>query len=119
MGGRFADFFANRQLSLILRWTSPGKEMTFQTFHLQHWDFFFLFAFLFGLYSIHRLTGVKEVGEVKEKIVVRELISEVRREIANLSTAEGLRQMVTFPFAIVQSAMKDLSVKKDHESTSQ
>lgn len=106
IGGRFADFFSNRQLSLALKWTSPGKELTFQTFHLQHWDFFFLFAFLFGLYSIHRLTRVREVGEVEEKIVVSELISEVRNEIRNLSTASGIRQMVSFPLSIVKGAME-------------
>jgi len=106
LGGRFADFFADRQLSLMLKWTSPGRELTFQTFNFQHWDFFFLFAFLFGLYSIHRLTRVKEVGEVEEKIVVSELISEVRNEIRNLSTANGIRQMVSFPLSIVKGAME-------------
>jgi len=106
LGGRFADFFADRQLSLMLKWTSPGKELTFQTLSFQHWDFFFLFAFLFGLYSIHRLTRVKEAGEVAEKIVVSELISEVRSEIRNLSTAGGLRQMAMFPYALVKGAIK-------------
>jgi MFS family permease len=115
IGGKFADFFAKRQLSLMLKWTSPERELAFQTFHLQHWDFFFFFAFLFGLYSIHRLTRVKEVGEVKEKVVVRQLIAEVRREIVNLSTAEGIRQMVTFPFAIVRTTLHDMGMKKDHE----
>ncbi len=106
LGGKFADFFANRELSLILKWTSPGKALTFQTINFQHWDFFFLFAFLLGLYSIHRLTRVKEVGEVEEKIVVSELISEVRNEIRNLSTANGIRQVVAFPFSVVRSTIK-------------
>ena len=113
IGGKFADFFATRQLSLMLKWTSPGKMLTIQTINFQHWDFFFLFAFLFGLYSIHRLTRVKELGEVEEKIVVSELISEVRRDVANLSTAAGLRQLLTFPFAILRTTLEDIKAKKD------
>ncbi len=101
LGGRFADFFADRQLSLMFKWTSPGRELAFDTLHFQHWDFFFLFAFLIGLYCIHRLTRVKEIGEVEEEIVVRELITQVRRDMRNLSTVGGLRQMVNFPISIV------------------
>jgi len=59
-------------------------------------------AFLLGLVSISRLTKVKETGEIEEKIVLRELIYEVRRDMRSLSTAGGLRQMVTFPFSILR-----------------
>ncbi len=103
LGGRFVDFFAGRQLSWTLKWTSPGRERTFQALNFQHWDFFFFLAFLIGLYSIHRLTVVKEVGEVEEKIVAHELISEVRRNMKNFSTAAGLRQMVSFPFSVLRN----------------
>jgi MFS family permease len=102
LGGKFADFFAERKLSLMFKWTSPGRELAFQTLHFQHWDFFFLFAVLIGLYCIHRLTRVKEIGEVDEEIVVRELITQVRRNMRNLSTVGGLRQMVNFPISVIQ-----------------
>ena len=78
------------------------RELAFQTLSFQHWDFFFFFAFIIGLYSIHRLTMVKEVGEIEERIVVNELISEVRREMRNFSTVGGLRQTVIFPFSIIK-----------------
>ncbi|PIS26917.1 MAG: MFS transporter [bacterium (Candidatus Stahlbacteria) CG08_land_8_20_14_0_20_40_26] len=106
LGGKFADFFAGRELSWVLKWTSPGGGLTFQTLNLQQWDFFFVFAFLIGLYSIHRLAMVKEVGEVKEKIVLQELVSEIRKEMRNLSTAGGLRQVIQFPFYIVKTTFK-------------
>ena len=118
LGGRFVDFFADRQLSLMFKWTSPGRELTFQTLHFQHWDFFFLFAFLIGLYCIHRLTRVKEIGEVEEEIVVRELITQVRRDMRNLSTVGGLRQMVNFPISIVYfplSILNRLKLGKNSE----
>ncbi|MDO9576217.1 MAG: MFS transporter [bacterium] len=106
LGGKFADFFAGRGLSWVLKWTSPGGGLTFQTLNFRQWDFLFFFAFLIGLYSIHRLAMVKEVGEVKEKVVVQELISEIRKEMRNLSTAGGLRQVIQFPFYIVRNTFK-------------
>lgn len=116
LGGTFADFFADRQLSLMFKWTSPGRELAFQTLNFQHWDFFFLFAFLIGLYCIHRLTKVREIGEVEEEIVVRELITQVRRDMRNLSTVGGLRQMVNFPISVMHvplSVLKHLKMGRN------
>jgi MFS family permease len=115
LGGTFADFFAERQLSLVFNWTSPGRELAFQTLNFQHWDFFFLFAFLIGLYCIHRLTRIQEIGEVEEEIVIRELITQVSRNMRNLSTVGGLRQMVNFPVSVVHfplSVVKRLKLGK-------
>jgi len=105
LGGKFADFFAGRELSWTLKYTSPVRELTLPTLNLQQWDFFFFLAFLIGLYSIHRLAMVKEVGEVEEKIVVQELISEVRRRMLDVSPVGGLRQMVNFPFSVAKRAL--------------
>jgi len=102
LGGKFADFFAARELEWTLKYTSPLKELTLPTLSLQQWDFFFFFAFVIGLYSLHRLAMVKETGEVEEKIVINELFTEVRSQVRILSSIEGLRQMVTFPFSIVK-----------------
>ncbi|MCK4322648.1 MFS transporter, partial [candidate division WOR-3 bacterium] len=99
---KFADFFAGCELDWTLRWRSSGGELAIPTLNFQQWDFFFFLAFLIGLYSIHRLAMVKEVGEVKEKIVIRELLSEVKRPIRNFSTAGGLRRMTQLPFSVVK-----------------
>jgi hypothetical protein len=82
---------------------------------LQQWDFFFAFAFIIGLYSLHRLAMVKEIGEVEERIVVNELVEEVRDQVRILSSVEGLRQMVSFPFSIV----KGLTGKKEVNNNGQ
>lgn len=108
LGGKFADFFAGRQLEWTLKYTGPVKEFSLPTLSLQQWDFFFFFAFIIGLYSLHRLAMVKEVGEVEEKIVAQELVAEVASQVRTLSSIEGLRQMVSFPFSIV----RDLTRKK-------
>lgn len=97
IGGLFAEFFASQELSLILRWTRGVTEFQMDTLSLKHWDFFFLFAAIIGLYSIHRLTLVAEEGEVQEREVLRELALEARRSIRNLSTVGGLRAGSLFP----------------------
>jgi MFS family permease len=50
-----------------------------------HWEVFFLVAVILGVFSLHRLTKVKEDGEVKRSIVVKELVSEMRNEVKNIS----------------------------------
>jgi len=97
IGGMFVDTFKATELSLTLNWKSPGAVFAIQTLDFQYWDFFFVFAFLIGIYSIHRLAYIKEAGEVEDRIVVRELIAQVSREMRNLSTAGGLRYMLRFP----------------------
>ncbi len=106
LGGTFADFFVGRELSWTLKWIGPGRELAVQTLNFRQWDFFFFLAFLIGLYSIHRLALVREEGEVKEEIVVRELIAEVKRPLRNFSTAGGLRHMLHFPFSIVRTTVE-------------
>jgi MFS family permease len=97
LGGMFVDSFRATQLSLTLTWNSPGTSFAIQTLDFQYWDFFFFFAFVLGIYSIHRLAYVHEAGEVEERLVVRELIAQVSREMRNLSTVGGLRYMLRFP----------------------
>ncbi len=45
---------------------------------------------------------MKVKGEVEEEIIVHELITQVRRNMRNLSTVGGLRQMVNFPISVIQ-----------------
>jgi MFS family permease len=103
LGGKFADFFAGRELAWTLNYKSPTGEFSLATLNLQQWDFFFAFAFLIGLYAIHRLAMVKEAGEVEEKIVAQELFNEVRTQVRILSSVEGVRQMIGFPMTIVKN----------------
>lgn len=108
LGGKFADFFAGRELAWNLNYKSPTGEFSLATLNLQQWDFFFALAFLIGLYAIHRLAMVKETGEVEEKIVAQELFNEVRTQVRILSSVEGLRQMVSFPISVVRHITKGI-----------
>jgi len=103
LGGKFADFFSGRELAWTLKYTSPTREFALPTLNLQQWDFFFALAFLLGLYALHRLAMIREEGEVEEKIVAQELFTEVRTQARILSSVEGVRQMVSFPFSVVRN----------------
>lgn len=105
IGGLFADDFAARELSLIVRWTSGPEALEFITLRLRHWDFFFMLACLFGLYSLHRLSLVEEEGHVDDRAVMQEILTEARRTVTTLSSVSGLRQLTSFPFGkIVEAA---------------
>ncbi len=100
IGGKFADFFAFRNLSILLQWTGPVERFTLQTLSFQHWDFFFVFAFLAGFYALHRLSMVKEEGEVDDKIVRAEFIASVKKPLRSLSSGAGLFQLLSYPFTL-------------------
>lgn len=100
LGGLVADDLAARQLSVMVQWSNPGGRFDLLSVTLRHWDFFFLGAFLVGLYALHRLSLVREEGEVEERIVVRELVLEARRSIRSLSSVAGLRVGTMFPFGL-------------------
>ena len=107
-GGLFADFFAQRELALVVQWFSPEQSATVPVLILRHWGFFFVFASLVGLFSLSLLRRVREEGEVKERVVVQELLLEARRNIRNLSSVAGLRAMATFPFTLLRRRSGDL-----------
>jgi len=116
LGGKFADFFAGRELAWTLKYTTPTRQFVLPTLNLQQWDFFFALAFLIGLYSLHRLAMIEEVGEVEEKVVVNELFAEVRSQARILSSVEGLRQMVSCPFSVVRNLAVKVTGNKNTRS---
>jgi MFS family permease len=99
IGGLCADFFSTRELAWNLEWKSPDGNFAFQTLDLQQWDFFFVFAFIIGLFALYRLSYIKENGEVKKKVIMKEIMGELRRELRSGSALAGVRTMVFFPFS--------------------
>ncbi|MCX9010413.1 MAG: MFS transporter [Candidatus Methanoperedens sp.] len=109
LGGIFADFFTKRQFSWTMTWTGPENEVAFQVFNLHEWGFFFFFAFLIGLYAIHRLTKVKEPGEVEERVIIYEFIYEVGRSIkAIIMIRNRLRYTSQFALLVVRNSFRRL-----------
>lgn len=99
IGGLFADFFARRQLNWNLEWDSPAGDRVIHTLSLQSWDFFFVTAFIFGIFALSRLSIIEEQGESKRRVVMGELVTEIGREAKSLSSVAGLRSIVYLPFS--------------------
>jgi len=89
IGGRFIDFFAQYEFSWSLRSIGSGNGRIIQIMNFQHLDFFFFFSFLIGLYSIYRLTLVKEAGEAEIMV----LLSKLRLEIED--TLKGVARFIS------------------------
>jgi hypothetical protein len=102
VGGLTADFFLDRKLSLIARWENPISEQDITTLSLEQWDFFFIFAVIVGLFSLHRLSFVQEKGDVGERIVIESLINGALHSVRNLSSIAGLRGLTDFPMDVLR-----------------
>jgi MFS family permease len=103
IGGLCADFFAARQLTLAFTWTdSRVGDMTVQVLNFHAWTFFFGFACLVGMYSLHRLSFVQEIGRTNTPLLVRDLLLEARRSIRSVSSAAGLLRVVLPPSWLVR-----------------
>lgn len=116
LGGKFADFFSVRELIWTLNYKSPGGVYDLPTLSLQGWDFFFFLSSIIGLYSMHRLAMIQEEGQVDEKIVMRELLGQVRTQVRTMTSIEGIRQMVSFPFALLINLKEVVTSNNNNES---
>jgi MFS family permease len=97
LGGSVAAFFERRQLSLNLEWRAPDGTLDLIALTIGWWQFFFVGAALLGLYSLHRLSLVREEGEVPRREMVQHVLNVARRGVRNASTVAGLRAAVAFP----------------------
>ncbi len=102
VGGQLVDVFARWDLAWTVKWSSPHAQLAFNTLHFQHWDFLFAGAFLLGLYGLHRLALVKEVGEVGDDIVLNALLTEMRSKSLHVLSFVGMQRIVTLPMAWVR-----------------
>ncbi len=75
IGGSLADFFADKELFFTLNWQSNISEFDLYVFGMRHWDFFFFFASVLATLSLILLRGVREEGDVEEKVVLSNFLS--------------------------------------------
>ena len=114
LGGLAADFFEHQQLSMRLSYEHllrPDWAMTLPAFELRGLDFLFVIAFFAGLYALHRLLAVQEVGEAGRRAVVLQLYREARRGLRDVSNIEGLRMLTYFPYAVLSGVVGRLRGK--------
>ncbi|MEK9213041.1 MFS transporter [Sphingomonas sp. 2378] len=110
-GGLLAQFFAARQFELVARWSSPNGVFTLPIV-LTAWDFYFLLAGLIGLYAVHRLSLVRETGEIERREMVGQVLNETRRSIRNISSVAGLRAATDLPAALLRDARLRIRLKR-------
>ncbi len=99
IGGTIADFFSVRELSLSFNWSDPTRTISMYALNFKALDFLFLLSFMVGLYAIHRLSSVKEEGEVNEKFVLEQLKEGVTQPFKHMSSVSGMRRMATMPIS--------------------
>ncbi|MBT1703324.1 MFS transporter [Chryseosolibacter indicus] len=81
IGGRLADYFMNRSLTLNVEWESPSTQKVFHLISLHEWNFLFLIGALLALIALELLVHVKEVGEVEKELVVRIMRSSIKSNL--------------------------------------
>ncbi|MFX0018955.1 MAG: MFS transporter [Promethearchaeota archaeon] len=112
IGGILADFFKYSEFSWSLNWTSQNGTVSFQILNLQGIDFFFIIAFFIGLLSIHRLSLIAEEGEVNNKIILSQLILEIRKNMKILYHLGKPQEPIIIPLSIFLSKLKRNLKKK-------
>jgi MFS family permease len=114
VGGLTADLFASKHLTLILRWQSELTATEFSAMDFSYWDFFFMFAALIGLYSLHRLSLVREEGEIDDRSILDHIRQTTWQTLRNLSSIAGLRAGTEYPMDSLITEEEDESALK-HE----
>jgi len=108
LAGFLSDNLQQEQLKIDFVWHSKAintDRFNFSALDFQGTDFLFVFAFVVGLYAIHRLLAVVEQGEVEERVVITELYQETRHALRSVANVAGIRHMTYFPYAIVVGAL--------------
>jgi MFS family permease len=103
IGGMLADFFARRQLELVVRWTGPDGTLALPI-TITHWDFYFLLSGIIGLFAIHRLSLVAEEGEIEAREMAAHVAGHAWRSVRNISTVAGLRGATELPAMLLRDA---------------
>jgi hypothetical protein len=97
VGGALAQWFSERQLSLLVRWVSPMDTSEVSVLSFAHWEFLFAISALLGLYVMHAVSRIREGAEVSERQVIQEMGLEALRTVNHLSSIGGVLGSV-FPF---------------------
>ena len=102
LGGRFADFFSVRQLSISFTWVDPTHSIQLPALSLTGFDFLFGVTFLVGILTLYILATVREQGEVGREVMLDALMAPMRQVARPMSTTPGLSFLTQFPFGYLR-----------------
>lgn len=104
LAGLAADWFAAQEMSVSFRWRVVDVgEFSAIALDLRGLDFLFVFGGVLGFYALHRLTLVREVGEVHERVVLEHLYGQVRAFTRHASNLGGMRYFTYFPYWVLRA----------------
>ncbi len=117
LGGLLADLIGNHTLEFALTWYGTNGEVILflPAYRISGLDFVFILSAMIGIYSLHRLAYVREVGEVEERIVLDAIIAETRRNVRTLTTVDGLRQTFQLPLTDLRRRTRRARIKKQNQ----
>ena len=115
IGGLLAEFFSQRKLELVVRWSNPRGVFSLPL-TLTHWDFYFLLAGLIGIYAIHRLSLVAEHGEIERREMFTQMLTQTLRNIRNISSVAGLRAATDLPGSLLRDSRIRSRLRRAHAS---
>ncbi len=102
IGGKFADYFAVRELSLDFTWVDPGGITEFSAINLTGFDFLFGIAFLLGILTLNILFSVREQGEVSRDEALDALFQPGQQFSRPMSSVPGLSFLTQFPYGFMK-----------------
>ena len=103
VGGKFADYFSVRELSLTFGWADPTSLHQFPAISLTGFDFLFAMAFIVGLIALNTLRGVREEGAAEQEEVLEELRAQSQEVGRVLGAVPGLRYVAQFPYSYMRN----------------
>ncbi|MFH1321273.1 MAG: MFS transporter [Bacteroidota bacterium] len=112
-GGIFGDIFAKVQLDIPLILLIKEAKYLLPIINFHGLDFLFLITFLVGIYAIHRLSLVKEEGEVDSEDVIDGLTESIILPLKSINVVAGMQRIAIMPI----SGMLHLFSKEKHKNT--
>jgi hypothetical protein len=97
-GGALAEWFAARELSLVVHWSAPNQVTGFVALQFRHWEFLFGISFALGLYVLHALSRVQEGDHGSERGVLRDFFLEAGRTFEQMASTAATSIAAAFPF---------------------
>ena len=104
VGGRLADFFSVRELSLNFSWIDPTGTTSLPAIHLTGFDFLFAIAFIIGLITLNTLHTFREEGEVSREVALDELYTHSQAMSRSVSTVPGMGFVAHVPYSLLRHA---------------
>lgn len=120
LAGLAADALSQEHLAVSLAWSSADEvRVSVGALDLRGLDFLFVASAILGVYALHRLSVVREEGEVQERVVLDALYGEVRQAVREVSSLSGLGRLVDFPSGMIRWAADKTGISEPEEDPPQ